>query len=254
HQFCFGDSNGCASGGNLEEAILQGTLELIERDAISQWWYNRLALPAADLSGVDTKIVDSMERYCNEHGLTFEVLDLTADLGIPVAACVTARASDGGAITIGFGAHLDPVVASTRALTEVSQLLPFNDQGEFALDGDKFTAAKDWYDTAFLEQHPYLKAADADRADLAPGLGDVASIDQAVRFCVDRLAEFDLELIVHDFDRKDVPLSAVRTAVPGICHFWNRRGNPRLYEAPVRAGRLDKPLTEDELNPISFYV
>ena len=255
HQFCFGDSNGCASGGNLEEAILQGMLELIERDAISQWWYNRLSLPAADLSGVDTKIVASMEKYCDKHGLVFEVLDLTADLGIPVTATVTARKSDGGAITIGFGAHLDPVVAATRSLTEVSQLLPFNDDGEFSLDAEKFTAAKEWFDTAFLDQHPYLKtASEAAPASLAPGIADVASIDQAVRFCVDRLAEFDLELIVHDFDRKDVPLSAVRTAVPGICHFWNRRGNPRLFEAPVRAGRLDKPLTEDELNPVSFYV
>ena len=36
------DSNGCAAGNTLEEAILQGILELVERDAVAIWWYNRL--------------------------------------------------------------------------------------------------------------------------------------------------------------------------------------------------------------------
>ena len=36
------DSNGCAAGNTVEEAILQGFLELVERDAYAIWWYNRL--------------------------------------------------------------------------------------------------------------------------------------------------------------------------------------------------------------------
>ena len=36
------DSNGCAAGNTLEEAILQGFYELAERDAFAIWWYNRL--------------------------------------------------------------------------------------------------------------------------------------------------------------------------------------------------------------------
>src|SRR5262249_2564531 len=36
----FADSNGCASGNSLEEAALQGLLELVERDAVATWWYN----------------------------------------------------------------------------------------------------------------------------------------------------------------------------------------------------------------------
>jgi ribosomal protein S12 methylthiotransferase accessory factor len=35
------DSNGCAAGNTLEEAIVQGFLELVERDAYAIWWYNR---------------------------------------------------------------------------------------------------------------------------------------------------------------------------------------------------------------------
>jgi len=44
------DSNGCAAGNTLEEAIVQGFLELVERDAYAIWWYNRLQRPEVDLS------------------------------------------------------------------------------------------------------------------------------------------------------------------------------------------------------------
>lgn len=255
HQFCLGDSNGCASGGTLEEAILQGMLELIERDSISIWWYNRLSMPAADLSGVDGRFLEAMHRYHADRELHLEVLDLTTNLGIPSVTAVSSRQSDGGAITLGFGAHLDPTVAATRALTELNQLLPFNEANEMGGEETQFAAAVEWYETAKLDDHPYLRASkDAAPAPLAAGIGDVNSIDGAVQFCVDRLDEMGHELIVLDFKRRDVPLSCVRTVAPGLCHFWNRRGAPRLFQAPVDAGRLAQPLTEDALNPISFFV
>ena len=255
HQFCFGDSNGCASGGTLEEAILQGMLELIERDAISIWWYNRLSMPAADTSGVDARFMEAMYGYQEERGLNLEVLDLTSNLGIPVVTAISSRKSDGGAITLGFGAHLDPTVAATRALTELNQLLPFNESNEMGGEDTQFPAALTWYETAKLDDHPYLRvSADAAPASFAAGIGDVTSIDGAVQYCVDQLRAHGHELIVLDLDRSDVPLSCVRTVAPGICHFWNRRGAPRLFQAPVAAGRLDAPLSEDGLNPISFFV
>ena len=47
------DSNGCAAGNTLEEAIVQGFLELVERDAYAIWWYNRSQRPQVDLSQFD---------------------------------------------------------------------------------------------------------------------------------------------------------------------------------------------------------
>lgn len=35
-------SNGNASGNTLPEAVLQGFFELVERDSVAIWWYNRL--------------------------------------------------------------------------------------------------------------------------------------------------------------------------------------------------------------------
>ncbi len=54
------DSNGCAAGNTREEAIVQGFLELVERDAYAIWWYNRLQRAELDLKQFD----DSMSGIC----------------------------------------------------------------------------------------------------------------------------------------------------------------------------------------------
>ena len=55
------DSNGCAAGNTLEEAIVQGFLELVERDAYAIWWYNRLQRPELDLGQFDDSYVRDLK-------------------------------------------------------------------------------------------------------------------------------------------------------------------------------------------------
>src|SRR5512146_2045233 len=38
---CGADSNGCAAGDSLEDAVLRGFCELAERDSVALWWYHR---------------------------------------------------------------------------------------------------------------------------------------------------------------------------------------------------------------------
>ncbi len=40
---CWADTNGCAAGNTLEEATVQGFMELVERDSVALWWYNRIS-------------------------------------------------------------------------------------------------------------------------------------------------------------------------------------------------------------------
>ena len=47
----YATSSGMACGATLEEAILSGLLELVERDAFLLAWYDRLSLPLVDWSG-----------------------------------------------------------------------------------------------------------------------------------------------------------------------------------------------------------
>jgi ribosomal protein S12 methylthiotransferase accessory factor len=58
---------------------------------------------------------------------------------------------------------------------------------------------------------------------------------------------------VLDQTRPDIGLAVVKVVVPGMRHFWARLAPGRLYEVPVRLGWLERPLDEDELNPIPIF-
>ena len=118
------DSNGCAAGNTLEEAILQGFLELVERDAFAIWWYNRLRVPGVDLESFgDEYLAATAEHYRRFHRESW-VLDVTADLGIPAFVAVSRRTDkDAQDIIYGAGAHTDPHIAALRAVCEMNQCL-----------------------------------------------------------------------------------------------------------------------------------
>ena len=60
--------NGCAAGNTLEEAIVQGFLELVERDAYAIWWYNRLQRPELDLGQFDDFYVRDLQKQLAHTG------------------------------------------------------------------------------------------------------------------------------------------------------------------------------------------
>ncbi len=118
------DSNGCAAGNTLEEAIVQGFLELVERDAYAIWWYNRLQRPEVDLGQFDNSYVRDLRKQLAETGRQLWVLDVTSDLGIPTFVAITHWMQNGQEnIEFGSGAHFDARIALLRALTELNQFL-----------------------------------------------------------------------------------------------------------------------------------
>ncbi|HEX4608162.1 MAG TPA: TOMM precursor leader peptide-binding protein, partial [Urbifossiella sp.] len=122
--FCIACSNGNAAGNTLEEAVLQGFLELVERDAVALWWYNRVRRPGVDLASFDEPFLGRLAAFLGERGREFWAIDLTSDLGIPVFASVCRRTSGPREqIVLGFGAHLESRIALLRAVTEMNQML-----------------------------------------------------------------------------------------------------------------------------------
>jgi ribosomal protein S12 methylthiotransferase accessory factor len=245
------DSNGNAAGGTLEDAALQGMLEVVERDAVALWWYNRTRQPAVDLDAFgDPWIAELREAYAGL-GRELWVLDLTADLGVPVLAAVSRRT--GGpreAIMLGFGAHLDPAVAVRRALTELNQMMPPLLDG---WDGGDDPDAARWLRDATVAGQPYL------RPDPARGpaeLADASSPDLLadVKLVRARLEAAGLEVFVLDQTRPDIGLPVVKVIVPGLRGFWGRFAPGRLYDVPVRLGRLAEPTAYEDLNPMRIFL
>ena len=254
HRFCKADSNGNAAGNTLEEAILQGFMELVERDSVALWWYNKLQRPQVDLSSFDESYFVELQEFYRQNNRDIWVLDLTADLGIPAFAGVSRR-TDGGAerIIAGFGAHLDPTIAILRAMTEVNQIgLELDKIPTEELDGE----FNDWMLTVTVENHAYL-APDTTApmkvaSDYPQRWGN--DIKQDVITCVDIVRSAGLETLVLDQTRPDIGLNVVKVIIPGMRNFWSRFGKGRLYDVPVKLGWLDVPLSEQKMNstPMPF--
>jgi ribosomal protein S12 methylthiotransferase accessory factor len=255
--FCVACSNGNAAGNTLEEAILQGFLELVERDAVAVWWYNRVARPAVDLASFREPYLDRLAAFLRARGREYWALDLTTDLGIPVFATVCRRTGAAREqIVLGFGAHLDARIALLRAVTEMTQMLssPLLDAG--AKDdphADPETAR--WLATATVANQPYLVPTDAPRTTAATYPREwTDDVSADVDVCRERVEREGLEVLVLDQTRPEVGLPVAKVVVPGLRHFWTRFAPGRLYDVPVRLGWLDRPRTEDELNPIPMFL
>ncbi|MEA5539687.1 TOMM precursor leader peptide-binding protein [Limnoraphis robusta Tam1] len=249
HRFARGDSNGNAAGNTLEEAILQGFMELVERDGVALWWYNRLRRPAVDLGSFNEPYFVQLQQFYRENDRDLWVLDLTADLGIPAFAGVSNRKTGSSErLILGFGAHLDPTIAILRAVTEVNQIgLELDKVPDENLKSD----ATDWLITAKLADHPYLLPDTTQPLKTAQDYPKRWSDDiyTDVMTCVNIAQQAGLETLVIDQTRPDIGLNVVKVTVPGMRHFWSRFGEGRLYDVPVKLGWLDEPLTEAQMNP-----
>jgi thiazole/oxazole-forming peptide maturase SagD family component len=240
-QVCPFDPNGNAAGNCREEAILQGFLELVERDAVGIWWFNRLQRPGVALESFPGGYCAEVEAQYRALGWQLWVLDLTSDLEIPVMVALGLDPRS-GRFVVGFGCHLDPALALERAVTEANQIFD-RDPAKPAL----FTLA-DLERPAFVFPHPERDARRwADFPPVAP-----ADLAEEVRCCIRRAQARGLETIVLDYTRPDLVLATVKVVVPGLRHFWRRLGRGRLYDVPVAMGELERPWREEDLNPLTL--
>lgn len=255
----FPDSNGAASGNTLEEAFLQGFMELAERDAVAIWFYNRIRKPGVDMSSFKLPYLDALQDFYRTLGRDLWVIDISSDLPIPVFACVSRRTDNPiEDIILGFGAHFDPKIALLRAVTEVNQFLPSllhrrPDGSTNYLFGDEL--AMHWWRTARLEENQYL-APDSERALIrADEIQNLSSNDllDDVKTCVELCRERGMEVLMQDQTRPDIQLSVVKIFVPKMAHFWRRLGKKRLWNVPVEQGWLEQPNTPETCNPYTIF-
>ncbi|ASS76541.1 hypothetical protein CIG75_17290 [Tumebacillus algifaecis] len=253
--FALADSNGCASGNTLEEAILHGFFELVERDAVAIWWYNRLRREQVDLNSFGHPYIAQLrDAYRSHYQREFWVLNLTHDLQIPTFAAISRQLGRPAEhLILGFGAHFDPEIALLRALTEMNQSLPLLRQG---ISANVHRQIANWWRTASLENQPYL-APDATRpAVRASDFRNVWQDDllDDLRLAQQIVEQKGMEMLVLDQTRPDVGLPVAKVIVPGLRHFWTRFAPGRLYDLPAQQNWLAQPHAETELNPIPMFL
>ncbi|ESZ00105.1 YcaO-like family protein [Mesorhizobium sp. LNHC209A00] len=228
------DSNGLALGINPEVAAMSALLELIERDATSIWWYNRLVLPRIDPKSMASDTVSSYEDWLRHRGRQLRLLRLTLDLAVPVVAAISSDSS-GRCPAMGFAAGASWSAAATRAIGELAQceanLALLSRQAQQERTTGFTPGARQlyrWHQETDLGSCLYLQGGTG-----GPACVDESTLDYAscVKLCHERnLGVFALILM------QDEQRSLVRICAPGLRSTKPRFGLGRLYSVPGTLG------------------
>jgi len=226
------DTNDCAAGQTLEDAIERALLEAVERDALAIWWYNQTPRPAPAFAPRELPLFDEAAAALAEAGRTLHLIDITHDLEIPVLAAVSAD-SRGGSVYLGAAAGRSSLSAGAHAIEELLQFWKWD-----AVTDHVPTSRRAWLRGGSLERYPFLLAA-----------GNAPPSDVMNGSVADHLAARGLHPSYIDLTRPEIDVPVARAVVPGLRHYGRRFAPGRLFEVPVRLGWLPRTRTEVDLNP-----
>ncbi|HEY2437337.1 MAG TPA: YcaO-like family protein, partial [Solirubrobacteraceae bacterium] len=243
------NSNGCAAGSTLEEAILHGLGELIERDSVALWWYSRARRPGVDLDSFGDPYYSLLQERLAEHGRQLWVLDLSTDLCVPAFVAISCLAEEEhSAPLLGYGANLDAATALSRAVAEHNQILAGTTNPSLAPRSGNPLRGVDVDSEPWLLPDPGVRHRRA--GDYTVAATDDIAKDVAI--CVARLDEVGIEVLVLDQSRPECELQVVRVTAPGLRHWWRRLAPGRLYDVPPAIGWIEAGRTEEQLNPLDL--
>jgi ribosomal protein S12 methylthiotransferase accessory factor len=112
-----------------------------------------------------------------------------------------------------------------------------------------------WWQEATFGNQPYIQPSKK-TVTKAPeqDFKRPKSINEHLRTIIGLLESRGMEVMILDQTRADVGLPVVKVIVPGMRHFWARLAPGRLYDVPVQMGELERPIAEEDLNPIAMFL
>jgi ribosomal protein S12 methylthiotransferase accessory factor len=116
----FQSTNGLASGNTRVEAALHALYEVIERDAMTAAVRRNDFGVAVAPGTLGSAVADELCGLIERAGVTVELRFVPSATGLPVFLSWIA-CDDYPAAMFGFGCHLSPEIAATRAITEAAQ-------------------------------------------------------------------------------------------------------------------------------------
>jgi len=255
--FTINEFNGPSAGNCVEEAVLQGISELVERHVSSIVSRNKLKAPAIDLdSATDPLVLDMIQKY-RKAGVKLFLSDFSLDTGIPSVGALAYDPStfpEKSEIVWTAGTTPDPQKALSRALTEVAQLAgDFNTSSNYVASGlPKF---RDLSEADFVI-HPGSTVEISSLPNLSND-----NIRVEVENCIKALSAIDMEVILVNVTHSKLEVPAFYTIIPGA-HFRERATGTSvgMFSAKLVAENGDpiwarKELMKmDKLLPDRYYI
>ncbi len=240
-----GNTNGLASGNVIEEAVLHGIFEVVERDAWSIFELTKRNKKQIDLDTIENETVSELVEKFTEQGIKIKLMDITADLKIPtiVASADDTVLKDAALLTLGVGTHLNPEIAAIRALSEVAQSRATQIHG----------TREDTVRADFMRKAGYenMKRTNKDyfvEEDEKINLSDIenkitGSIKRDIEVSIEEVQKAGLDKVIYyDLTREEIGVNVARVIIPKAelyCLDEERLGNRALeYDRKVRLGKI----------------
>ena len=274
--FVYEISNGCAVGGSLEEAILYGIFEVVERDSFLLTWYARLQVPRLDISSSgDSELILMIQRLRAVTGYEVSLYNTTMENGIPsIWALAKGWAEHSVNLICAAGAHLDPIRAAKSAIHELAGMIPTVErrskerrlEAEAMLD-DSFLVqemedhsllyslpqAEERLNFLLDERNPVRTFAEEFHSlpwqeDLTEDLKQILRVFHSLQ----------MDVIVVDQSSSETlrnGLRCVKVLIPGMLpmtfghHLTRLIGLNRVLDVPMKLGYANHRLAPQELNP-----
>ena len=255
--FAINEFNGPSAGNCVEEALIQGICEIVERHTSSLVSNRRLKVAAIrPQSATDVLVREMLEKY-KTAGIKLYLSDFSLDTGIPTVGALAydpATFPDASEIVWTAGTAPDPEKALSRALTEVAQLAgDFNTAANYVASGlPKFNTLKE---AAFV-------TAPGKTLDITD-LPDISSdnIKTEIENCLNALSAIDMEVLVIDTTHDRLKIPSFYTIIPGA-HFRERSqgtsvgmfATRHIYENAPPGQAIAQLTAIAKLLPKKYYV
>jgi ribosomal protein S12 methylthiotransferase accessory factor len=221
--YAINEFNGPSAGNCMEEALIQGICEIVERHVCSLVSRDKRKTPPIALNSITDPVALEMIRKYQKVGVKLFITDFTLDTGIPT---IGALAYDPGTfperseIVWTAGTTPGPHKALIRALTEVAQLAgDFNSRSNYVASGlPKFRSL----DEAEFVMHAGKGIPISELPDLSH-----QNIKVEVENCIHALSRRGMEILVVDVMHPRLQIPAFYTIIPGA-HFRERAAGTSL--------------------------
>ncbi|MEA4956161.1 hypothetical protein SDC9_03542 [bioreactor metagenome] len=218
-----GNTNGLASGNVLEEAVLHGMFEVIERDAWSIFELTKKNKNEINVDNIKNPLINELLEKFKKESIDINLMDLTADIEIPTIAATAddTLLKDPALLTLGIGTHLNPEIAVMRALTEVAQSRATQIHGTREDTSRAVLMRKAGYERMKKMNKHYFEQNNENLINLSD-IKDKStkSLKKDIQITQNELKRNNLnKILFKDLTRKEIGINVVRVVIPGTENF-----------------------------------
>ena len=242
--YAINEFNGPCAGNTIEEAVLQGISEVVERHVCAVVARKKLRTPTIDLHSVLDPVARTLIEKFERNGIKLQVNDFSLDTGIPTVAALAwdpATFPEKSELVYTAGTTPGADKALIRALTEVAQLAgDFESGSNYVASGLPKPLSLDEVDYLFTPEQTVS-------IDQLPQVGADDMLEE-LQNCLDALKNIGMEVLMVNTMHPDLKIPTAYTIIPGA-HFRERAasGDAPLFAAKLAADLLEPETLESKL-------